>query len=221
MRSIWMVILILSSALSLVTCKQEGAPPPANKTKGTSAPASEQVADKDQLIDVDVPPQLLNRVVPRYPESAKAKGIEGKIYVKAFVDTDGTVMSAEVIKRDGNVPELGQSAVEAAKEMKFAPAKKEGKPVKVWVTIPFKFALQNSEGDDVLSKLKHPNDPGYVEGYLEGLQATERQIRRDLENLRVRNADTQEVERTLEKMKATISTLQAHLSKLKGTTSSQ
>jgi len=169
-----------------------------------------------EMIDVDIPPQPLKPVIPKYPESARAKGIEGMVYVKALVGTDGIVRTAEIIKSGGGVPELEQSALEAAQAMKFAPAKKGGKAVAVWVTIPFRFALQKSGGEKLLSELKHPKDPVYVEGYLEGLRDSERQLQGKLDALRAQNADTKEIEQTLQRLKTKISALQAHLDKLKG-----
>ncbi len=207
MKVSWVRMLVLAASFVLAGCVQDE-PPPAGRTTG-------QEAGKEQPVAADIPPQLLKQVVPRYPESARSKGIEGIIYVKALVDTDGTVISAEVIEREGNVPELQQPAVDAAKEMKFAPARQKDKAVKAWVTIPFKFALAKSTRDDVLSRLKRPHDREYVEGYLEGLEATRRQLEQELQNMRTRNVDTKEVRQTLQDLQTTIRALQAHLDTLK------
>jgi len=215
MKQTWIVLLAFALVLGVAGCVREKGPPSTGKGTTAAPPAAEQFPGKDELIDVDVPPQLLNRVIPKYPESARAKGIEGVVYVKALVGTDGIVRTAEIMKNEGGVPELGQSALEAAQASSFAPAKKDGKAVAVWVTIPFRFALQKSGGEKLLSELKHPKDPVYVEGYLEGLRDGERQLQGNLDALRAQDADTKEVEQTLQRLKTKISALQAHLDKLK------
>ncbi|HSD63039.1 MAG TPA: energy transducer TonB [Ignavibacteriaceae bacterium] len=75
-----------------------------------------------------------------YPEIAKRAGIEGKIYVKAFVDEQGNVTKAVIEKGLG--AGLDEAAVKAVKETKFKPGKQRGKPVKVQVMIPIVFKLQ-------------------------------------------------------------------------------
>jgi len=75
-----------------------------------------------------------------YPEIAKRAGIEGKVYVLAFVDEKGTVTKAEIIKGLG--AGLDEAALNAVKATKFKPGKQRGKPVKVQVSIPIVFKLQ-------------------------------------------------------------------------------
>ena len=76
----------------------------------------------------------------RYPEIAKRAGIEGRVFVKAIIDTQGNVIETEVIKGLGAGTD--EAAVEAIKNSKFIPGKINGKPVKVQVAIPILFKLQ-------------------------------------------------------------------------------
>ena len=76
----------------------------------------------------------------RYPQLAKLAGIEGKVYVLAFLDEVGNVANARVIKGIG--AGCDEAALEAVKIVKFTPARNNGKPVKVQVTIPIVFKLQ-------------------------------------------------------------------------------
>lgn len=76
----------------------------------------------------------------KYPEEAKRNGVEGKVFIQAFIDEAGNVVEAKVIKGVDN--ELDEAALEAVKQTKFTPGKQEGKPVKVQVTIPIVFKLQ-------------------------------------------------------------------------------
>ncbi|MBI1932625.1 MAG: TonB family protein [Ignavibacteriales bacterium] len=79
----------------------------------------------------------------KYPESAKKAGIEGRVYVKTFIDETGNVSSAEIIK--GTEESLNNAALEAVKATKFTPGRQRGVPVKVQVAVPILFKLSNEE----------------------------------------------------------------------------
>ncbi len=72
-----------------------------------------------------------------YPEIAKRAGIEGKVFVKAFVDETGSVTNAEIVKGIGGG--CDEAAMDAILKTKFTPGKQRGKPIKVQVTIPIVF----------------------------------------------------------------------------------
>ena len=74
-----------------------------------------------------------------YPEIAKRAGVQGRVYIKAFVDETGTVKKAEVIKGIG--AGCDEAAVAAVMKTKFKPGKQRGKPVRVQVSIPILFKL--------------------------------------------------------------------------------
>jgi protein TonB len=74
-----------------------------------------------------------------YPEIAKRAGVEGKVFVKAFVDETGTVTSAEIVKGIG--AGCDEAAIDAVLQTKFSPGKQRGRPIKVQVTIPIVFKL--------------------------------------------------------------------------------
>jgi len=89
---------------------------------------------------VEIKPQPVNIPVPTYPDMARSAGIEGQSVVEALVGTDGSVSDARILKSSGN-SSLDAAAVEAAMRSKFTPAKQRDKPVRVWVSIPFRFTL--------------------------------------------------------------------------------
>ncbi len=74
-----------------------------------------------------------------YPQTAKNAGIEGKVYVLAFIDETGTVAKAQIIKGIGGG--CDEAAINAVLKTKFNPGKQKGKPVKVQVSIPILFKL--------------------------------------------------------------------------------
>ncbi|HMN25289.1 MAG: energy transducer TonB [Ignavibacteriaceae bacterium] len=75
-----------------------------------------------------------------YPEIAKRAGVEGKVYVLAFVNELGIVTDAKIIKGIG--AGCDEAALDAVRKTKFKPGKQRGKPVRVQVSIPIVFKLQ-------------------------------------------------------------------------------
>jgi len=75
-----------------------------------------------------------------YPEIAKRAGVEGKVYVLAFVDEQGIVTKAQIIKGIG--AGCDEAALNAVLKTRFTPGKQRGKPVKVQVSIPIIFKLK-------------------------------------------------------------------------------
>jgi len=75
-----------------------------------------------------------------YPEIAKRAGVEGKVYVLAFVDEKGNVTNAKIIKGIG--AGCDEAAIDAVLQTRFKPGKQRGTPVKVQVSIPIVFKLQ-------------------------------------------------------------------------------
>jgi periplasmic protein TonB len=73
----------------------------------------------------------------KYPEIAKRAGIEGKVFVRAYVDETGNVTNAEIVKGIGGG--CDEAAMDAILKTKFTPGKQRGKPIKVQVTIPVVF----------------------------------------------------------------------------------
>jgi len=90
---------------------------------------------------VEVKPQPTSIPTPNYPELARQAGIEGQVVVKALVDITGDVIEASILKSSNN-QSLDAAAVEAAYRAKFTPAKQRDQPVRVYVSIPYRFTLQ-------------------------------------------------------------------------------
>ena len=76
----------------------------------------------------------------RFPEFAKRIGIEGRVYVRFIIDTDG---SATGIRSRGPHKTLEREANRIiAKLPKMTPGKQRGRPVRVPFSIPITFRLQ-------------------------------------------------------------------------------
>ena len=75
-----------------------------------------------------------------YPDSAKQKGVEGKVFLTAFINEAGNVVSVKVNRGIGSG--CDEAAMQAVLQTKFTPGKVNGKPVKVQIAIPIVFKLQ-------------------------------------------------------------------------------
>ncbi|MCH6575726.1 MAG: energy transducer TonB [Bacteroidetes bacterium] len=75
-----------------------------------------------------------------YPEIAKRAGVEGKVYILAFVNEQGEVTKAQVIKGIG--AGCDEAALNAVLKTRFTPGKQRGKPVKVQVSLRIVFKLK-------------------------------------------------------------------------------
>ena len=69
----------------------------------------------------------------------KNEGVEGKVFVSAFINENGTVDHVKLLKGIGFG--CDKAAINAVTKTKFTPGKLGGKPVKVQVSIPIVFKL--------------------------------------------------------------------------------
>ncbi len=99
--------------------------------------------DDDPPQNVFRPIEILPRPVvtprPQFPEVMRRSGIEGNVYLNVLVTKEGKVKKATLIKTDAEL--FVQPAMDAAMQWVFTPALMNGKPVPVWVAIPFRFRL--------------------------------------------------------------------------------
>lgn len=93
----------------------------------------------NEFVPIEKQPEIVKRVLPEYPEIAKRAGVEGTVWVKILLDKQGKPEKAVVIKSDAEM--FNKPATDAAIKFLFTPAIQDKKPVKVWVTFPFKFKL--------------------------------------------------------------------------------
>lgn len=88
-------------------------------------------------------PEVKKQVPPAYPTILREAGIEGKVWLKVLIDEQGFVAKAETIKCEH--PAFAEAAINAVKQWVFTPARKDGKPIKSEVTIPFMFKLSDKD----------------------------------------------------------------------------
>ncbi len=76
----------------------------------------------------------------KYPEIAKKAGVQGRVYALAYINENGTVDKVQIIKGIG--AGCDEEVIRAISEAKFTPGMKEGKPVKVKLSLQIKFKLK-------------------------------------------------------------------------------
>ena len=83
---------------------------------------------------------LIHRVEPLYPQLAVQLRREGRVELHAFISTDGSIQSLEVISGD---PLLIRSALEAVREWRYRPTILNGQPVEVDTHITVIYTLSH------------------------------------------------------------------------------
>jgi TonB family protein len=93
-----------------------------------------------------VPPKYLssearpiNSPKYEYPDEFREAGIKGEVLLNAVVGEDGRIQSILVV--NALHPILTQQALSAARQQRFEPGTKDGKPVKTIVTLKYYFGV--------------------------------------------------------------------------------
>jgi protein TonB len=87
-----------------------------------------------------VPPELVTRVQPVYPEIARKARVQGVVIVEAIIDKLGNVTDARVLR--GLPMGVSEAATAAIQKWKYKPATLNGRPVSVYLTVTVTFTLQ-------------------------------------------------------------------------------
>jgi len=100
--------------------------------------------DEDYLPIADVMPEpaeglanLMKKI--SYPSIARSAGIEGRVIAMAYINENGGVDDVKIIKGIGGG--CNEEVERVLKASKFKPGEKDGKPVKVKLTMSFVFKL--------------------------------------------------------------------------------
>ena len=86
------------------------------------------------------PPTLLREVKPLYTEDGRKRAIEGAVVLEVVVRHDGSVGTMRVLRRLG--AGLDERAMDAVRQWRFAPARRQGAAVDVVVEVSVDFKLR-------------------------------------------------------------------------------
>jgi protein TonB len=83
-------------------------------------------------------PRKLTDTLPAYPALARSAGVQGVVIIEAIIDAHGDVVSTRILR---SIPMLDQAAIDAVRQWKYTPARLNGEPVPVVVTVTVNFTL--------------------------------------------------------------------------------
>jgi periplasmic protein TonB len=82
------------------------------------------------------PPRVVKQVNPHYPSDRGVRAV-GSVIIALVVSSKGLPKDPHVVK--GLDQDLDESAVEAVRQWRFAPAQKDGKAIAVRVSVQIQF----------------------------------------------------------------------------------
>ena len=97
-------------------------------------------------------PRLLYKVAPEYSEKARKAKYQGTVMLTVEVWEDGVAHNIRILRSLGLG--LDEKAVEAVRQWKFAPGRKDGKPVRVAAQIQVSFRILDGPQNDQASPPK-------------------------------------------------------------------
>jgi protein TonB len=86
------------------------------------------------------PPRLLREVKADYTEDARQRGISGDVVLEIVVRSDGSVGDVKILQ--GLAGGLNDRAVQAVRQWRFSPARRQGAAVDVIVEVAVEFKLR-------------------------------------------------------------------------------
>ena len=140
MQSFRPVAIAVAICLALITAKVPGfAQASARSTEPTTSVADDQSFAGYQRVSPGItPPKATKSPDPPYPDLPVDTEPRGVVVMMIGVDTHGHVGPVQVVR--SSAPVFEKSAVATVKTWKFKPAKRDGKPVPVQITVEMSFS---------------------------------------------------------------------------------
>lgn len=113
---------------------------------------------KDMVLDsdIDVLPVLINESNANYPDTLIKENVEGTVLLELLIDETGEIDSVKIV--DSLHPMLDSLSVNAAKDLRFSPAKINDESVAVILQYEYKFSI-----DDVIKNVdRYKNYTGVI-----------------------------------------------------------
>ncbi len=91
--------------------------------------------------EIEQPTPLYGQVPIEYPLQLWDQDMEGETLLRVRVTDVGAVDSVEVLESSGHAA-FDSAAVAGARELRFDPARRSGKRIEVWATVPVHFSTR-------------------------------------------------------------------------------
>jgi TonB family protein len=108
------------------------------KTNYKAIIVNENSPDADTISFVN--PQMISKISPVYPEEAAKNNIEGKVKLRFLVDKKGEVNKI-LIQQSSGSEILDSAAIDYINKLEFIPAKTNGVPRNIWMTMVLKYLV--------------------------------------------------------------------------------
>lgn len=101
--------------------------------------AATRIPTRDALFEK---PKRMRQNEPAYPATLKAQGIEGDVLLSVSIDAGGRVTSVSIVQSSGQAA-FDRAAREAARQERFSPALRDGRPVAFTLTYSYRFRIED------------------------------------------------------------------------------
>lgn len=142
------VIATSSTAAAATITKPLETPPVPAATVATANPAPAATSESPNSTADDAPVTLphlnadyLNNPAPNYPPASRELGEQGRVLLRAMINTDGMVAQV-VLRKSSGFDRLDQAALDTVKNWRFVPAQRGEQKVSAWVVVPVAFSLE-------------------------------------------------------------------------------
>lgn len=117
---------------------EQVAPVPVAET--AKAPPKSEPVIEDKIEPPRFGVSYLSNPAPEYPSMSRRLGEEGRVLMKVLVSAEGAAADVQIETSSGS-SRLDRAAVNAVKQWRFIPAKKNNQPLSAYVLVPISFAL--------------------------------------------------------------------------------
>ena len=116
------------------------AQPPKDSVASKDRTAIPDSTSKEQVLEDSMPEPLepISNYI-YYPDSARDAGLEGKVVLTVLIDEEGLVTKVKI--ESSTDPIFEEPARNALLRVRFKPAMENGKPIKVWYTVPISYKI--------------------------------------------------------------------------------
>jgi len=114
---------------------------PVAPAKPVAAPSEQRPGDTTAAAVDQLPRKLATNPTPSYPPDAYARRQQGRVLLEVRLNERGVVEDISVWQSSG-VASLDRAALEAVRQWRFEPARRDGKPVPIVVTVPVRFSIE-------------------------------------------------------------------------------
>lgn len=83
----------------------------------------------------------LNNPAPDYPPTSREFGEQGRVLLRAMINSDGTVAQV-VLRKSSGFNRLDQAALDTVKKWRLVPAQRGEQKISAWIVVPVAFSLE-------------------------------------------------------------------------------